>query len=144
MSKLKEVRMKAGFSRPDIYRLIGIPVRTQENWESGARTIKEWEEKLIIEKIERLAKMKKYEIRKNTAEVKYRDRFDIKKGVTLLMSDSTNALSEGISVSESRVDENLGEIFRNNKKNRIILATFASNIYRLKHIIEICRKNNNS
>lgn len=58
MSKLKEVRIKAGFSRPDIYRLIGIPVRTQENWESGARTIKEWEEKLIIEKIESLAKEK--------------------------------------------------------------------------------------
>ena len=64
-----------------------------------------------------------------------------KKGVTLLMSDSTNALSEGISVSESKVDENLGEIFRNNKNNRIILATFASNIYRLKHIIETCKEN---
>ena len=64
-----------------------------------------------------------------------------KKGVKLLMSDSTNALSEGISVSESKVDENLGEIFRNNKNNRIILATFASNIYRLKHIIETCKEN---
>lgn len=64
-----------------------------------------------------------------------------KRGVKLLMSDSTNALSEGISVSESKVDENLGEIFRNNKNNRIILATFASNIYRLKHIIETCKEN---
>ena len=64
-----------------------------------------------------------------------------KKGVKLLMSDSTNALSEGISLSESIVDENLGEIFRNNKDNRIILATFASNIYRLKHIIETCKEN---
>jgi len=64
-----------------------------------------------------------------------------KKGVRLLMSDSTNALSEGISVSESKVDENLGEIFRNNKDSRIILATFASNIYRLKHIIETCKEN---
>lgn len=64
-----------------------------------------------------------------------------KKGVKLLMSDSTNALSEGISLSESVVDENLGEIFRNNKDSRIILATFASNIYRLKHIIETCREN---
>lgn len=63
------------------------------------------------------------------------------KGVKLLMSDSTNALSEGISVSESKVDENLGEIFRNNKDKRIILATFASNIYRLKHIIETCKEN---
>ena len=64
-----------------------------------------------------------------------------KKGVKLLMSDSTNALSPGISISESIVDENLGEIFSNNKDNRIILATFASNIYRLRNIIEICREN---
>lgn len=64
-----------------------------------------------------------------------------KRGVKLLMSDSTNALSPGISLSESTVDENLGEIFKNNKDSRIILATFASNIYRLKHIIETCKDN---
>ena len=64
-----------------------------------------------------------------------------KRGVKLLMSDSTNALSPGISLSESVVDENLGELFSNNKDNRIILATFASNIYRLKNIIETCREN---
>ena len=64
------------------------------------------------------------------------------KGVKLLMSDSTNSTVKGTSVSESIVDENLSEIFANEKNNRIILATFASNIYRLKHIIEICKKNN--
>ena len=64
-----------------------------------------------------------------------------KKDVKLLMSDSTNATVPGTSVSESVVDENLSEIFENEKNNRIILATFASNIYRLKHIIEICKKN---
>ena len=63
-----------------------------------------------------------------------------KKGVKLLMSDSTNAIVPGTSVSESVVDDNLSEIFDNEKDNRIILATFASNIYRLKHIIEICKK----
>ena len=62
-------------------------------------------------------------------------------GVKLLMSDSTNALVEGMSISESKVDESLGEIFANYKDNRIIIATFASNIYRLKHIIETCRTN---
>ncbi len=62
-------------------------------------------------------------------------------GVRLLMSDSTNATIPGTSLSESVVDENLREIFSNEKENRIILATFASNIYRLKHIIEICRQN---
>lgn len=64
------------------------------------------------------------------------------KGVSVLMSDSTNALSSGVSLSESVVDENLGEIFTANKYNRIILATFASNVYRIKHIMETCRKNN--
>ena len=63
------------------------------------------------------------------------------RGVTLLMSDSTNVGVKGSSLSESVVDENLSYIFENEKENRIILATFASNIYRLKHIIEICRKN---
>ena len=62
-------------------------------------------------------------------------------GVRLLMSDSTNATIPGTSLSESVVDENLREIFSVEKQKRIILATFASNIYRLKHIIEICRKN---
>lgn len=64
-----------------------------------------------------------------------------KRGVTLLMSDSTNALNEGMSTSESRVDEALGEIFKT-EKGRIIIATFASNIYRLKHIVDTCKKNN--
>jgi len=64
-----------------------------------------------------------------------------KKGVKLLLSDSTNALSEGFSLSESKVDETLSDIFSRETENRIILATFASNIYRLKHIVETCRKN---
>ena len=65
-----------------------------------------------------------------------------KKGVKLLMSDSTNALSEGFSLSESKVDEALGDIISKEQNSRIILATFASNIYRLKHIVETCRENN--
>lgn len=64
-----------------------------------------------------------------------------KNGVKLLMSDSTNALSPGTSLSESVVDENLGDIFETYQNNRIIIATFASNIYRLKHIFETCKKN---
>ncbi len=62
------------------------------------------------------------------------------KGVTLLLSDSTNALNEGMSNSESKVDEALSEIFQSHK-GRIIIATFASNIYRLKHIVDTCKRN---
>ena len=65
-----------------------------------------------------------------------------KKGVDLLISDSTNALNEGMSVSESKVDNALNGIFEKYKTRRIIIATFASNIYRLKHIVETCYKHN--
>ena len=63
-------------------------------------------------------------------------------GVKLLLSESTNALSPGFSASEAIVDEALGDVFASCQTNRIILATFASNIYRIKHIVETCRENN--
>lgn len=63
-----------------------------------------------------------------------------KRGVTLLLSDSTNALNEGMSASESKVDNALSEIFKR-ENGRIIIATFASNIYRLKHIVDTCKRN---
>lgn len=63
-------------------------------------------------------------------------------GVDVLISDSTNALNEGFSASESVVDETLNEMFGKCKNNRIIIATFASNIYRVKHIFETCFKYN--
>ena len=64
------------------------------------------------------------------------------KGVTLLLSESTNAMNPGLSLSESRVDATLSDLFRRQKVGRIIIATFASNVYRLKHIIETCKRNN--
>ena len=65
-----------------------------------------------------------------------------KDGVTLLMSESTNVLDEGFSMSESKVDEALNEVFAKHQDSRLIIATFASNIYRLKHIIETSKKYN--
>src|SRR5574344_390946 len=63
------------------------------------------------------------------------------RGVDLLMTESTNALNEGFSKSESAVDQALNDIF-DTHDGRIIIATFASNIYRLKHIVETCKKHN--
>jgi len=63
-------------------------------------------------------------------------------GVDLLISDSTNALNEGFSTSESKVDDALNEMFDTYTQERIIIATFASNIYRVKHIFETCFKHN--
>lgn len=62
-------------------------------------------------------------------------------GVTLLLSDSTNALSSGYSKSESAVDGTLNDMISKHH-GRVIIATFASNIYRIKHIVESCRKFN--
>ncbi len=64
-------------------------------------------------------------------------------GVKLLLSDSTNALSKGFSKSESCVDETLNDIISRHH-GRVIIATFASNIFRVKHIVETCRKYNRS
>lgn len=63
-----------------------------------------------------------------------------KEGVKILLSDSTNALSEGFSKSESSVDETLNDMISTHN-GRVIIATFASNIYRIKHIVETCREN---
>ncbi len=62
-------------------------------------------------------------------------------GVTLLLSDSTNALTSGFSNSESVVDEMLNDIIGRHI-GRVIIATFASNIFRIKHIVETCKKYN--
>ena len=62
-------------------------------------------------------------------------------GVRLLLGESTNALVPGFSASENIVDEALADIV-NGYPGRIIIATFASNIFRVKHIVETCRKNN--
>ncbi|MBR0278201.1 MAG: ribonuclease J [Clostridia bacterium] len=58
-----------------------------------------------------------------------------KKGVLALMSDSTNVERPGNTNSESTVGTAFDEIFRNNTKNRIIVATFASNIHRMQQIV---------
>ena len=62
------------------------------------------------------------------------------KGVRLLLSDSTNALTPGFSKSESCVDDTLSDIISSHH-GRVIIATFASNIYRIKHIVETCKNN---
>ena len=63
------------------------------------------------------------------------------KGVKLLLSDSTNALSEGFSKSESSVDGTLNDMISRHN-GRVIIATFASNIFRIKHIVETCKQYN--
>ena len=58
-----------------------------------------------------------------------------KKGVLVMMADSTNVEKQGYTKSERRVGESLTRIF-GKTKGRIIIATFASNIHRIQQIID--------
>ena len=60
-----------------------------------------------------------------------------KKGVLALMCDSTNAERPGFTPSERTVGQTLRNIFDENKSTRIIVATFASNVDRVRQIINI-------
>ena len=62
-----------------------------------------------------------------------------KKGVLLLMCDSTNVERAGYTMSERTVGESLDEIFMN-CKSRILVATFASNVHRVQQIINAAVK----
>ena len=63
-----------------------------------------------------------------------------KKGVLLLMTDSTNAERPGMTMSESTVGVSFDEIFQQNRDSRIIVATFASNIHRVQQVIDAAYK----
>lgn len=58
-----------------------------------------------------------------------------KKGVLALMSDSTNAIREGFTMSEKTVGKTFDNLFADNQDRRIIVATFASNVDRVQQII---------
>ena len=60
--------------------------------------------------------------------------------VLLLMSDSTDAESEGHSLSEKTIMANLDDIFKDSK-GRIIAATFASLINRIQQVIALSERN---
>ena len=61
------------------------------------------------------------------------------KGVTLLLSDSTNVERPGYTMSERNVGAEFDKIFMNSNK-RIIVATFASNIHRMQQIVSSAAK----
>ncbi len=62
-------------------------------------------------------------------------------GVLALMSDSTNAERKGYTMSERTVGEVFDKLFINCKK-RIVVATFASNVYRIQQIVNSAVANN--
>ena len=63
-----------------------------------------------------------------------------KKGVLALMCDSTNAERPGITMSERSVGKTFDSIFSDHRKERLIIATFASNVDRVQQIINAAHR----
>ena len=60
-----------------------------------------------------------------------------KKGVLMLMCESTNAERPGFTPSEKTVGKSLEYIFNTNADKRIVIATFSSNVHRVQQIIDV-------
>lgn len=63
-----------------------------------------------------------------------------KKGVLVMMSDSTNAEKKGYTMSERTVGQKFDSLFAQYNNSRIIIATFASNVDRVQQIINSAYK----
>ncbi len=60
-----------------------------------------------------------------------------RKGVLMLMCESTNAERPGFTPSERKVGKSLEYIFTSNADKRIVIATFSSNVHRVQQIINV-------
>ena len=60
-----------------------------------------------------------------------------RRGVLLLMCESTNAERPGYTPSEKKVGKSLEYIFNTNSDKRIVIATFSSNVHRVQQIINV-------
>ncbi len=65
-----------------------------------------------------------------------------REGVTLFLCESTNVESEGFTMSERTVGKMFNNVFENSEKQRIMVATFSSNIHRVQQIVNFAVKHN--
>lgn len=61
-NNIKEARLQANMTQKDVQDVLGVPIRTLQNWESGVRLCPEYVEEWLIEKMQE--KSKTAEIRK--------------------------------------------------------------------------------
>ena len=62
-----------------------------------------------------------------------------REGILVMMADSTNVERPGSTMSESSVGETFESILRNTKQ-RVIVATFASNVHRIQQVLNAAHK----
>lgn len=63
-----------------------------------------------------------------------------REGVLALFADSTNAERPGYTMTEQKISKSFESLFNQADNNRIIIATFASNISRIQQIIDCAQK----
>jgi len=63
-------------------------------------------------------------------------------GVRLLLSDSTNALVPGYSLSEKDISKTINDIFKSRRQGKIIIATFSTLIGKMQQIVNACEMTN--
>lgn len=63
-----------------------------------------------------------------------------RRGVSLLMCESTNAERAGFTMSETTVGERLGELFEQYKDKRMFVAAFSSHVHRVQQLLDLAVK----
>ena len=54
-SRIKETRKALGLTQIKVHEFLGIPTRTQQDWEAGKRSPAQWLEDMIIREYKRIA-----------------------------------------------------------------------------------------
>lgn len=65
-----------------------------------------------------------------------------KKGVLLLMSDSTNVERPGFTQSEHTLSGTIDRLFRQHRSRRIVISAFASNLHRVQQVVDAAARFN--
>lgn len=65
-----------------------------------------------------------------------------KKGVLLLLSDSTNVERPGFTQSEHTLSGTLDRLFRQHRSRRIVISAFASNLHRVQQVVDAAARFN--
>jgi ribonuclease J len=65
-----------------------------------------------------------------------------KKGVLLMLSDSTNVERSGFTESERVLSGTLDKIFRQHRTKRLIISSFASNLHRVQQVVDTAARFN--
>ena len=65
-----------------------------------------------------------------------------KKGVLLLLSDSTNVERSGFTQSEHTLSGTIDRLFRQHRTRRIVISAFASNLHRVQQVVDAAARFN--